>query len=347
MKKLMSLVLCLLTLAALIVPAAAEEVIEAELISAKVDYVYTDIDADWYRAAVENYGYPEIFGESELFEPHKTITRIEFVRLLHRALGISINYFVEPDITEHFDDVDADLPGASELIDLVTAGVVESGGSFGPDAPLTREVMIHWTVAALDYVTGGDYAMILIMPAPFDDDHQIAEEYKNDVVKAVILGLIKGRGDNMLYPKDSATRSEAVTVVKRLVDLIDTLTQTQTQGVEISASASEVDGALEMSLTIFNGTDETAVINHSSGYKYDFMIYDAEGETLYTWSADKAFIDMLTTTEIPAGETIVFTETLGADEYDAIKDKAVELKAYVVGTAEFYIDEAGYSVPLA
>ena len=67
----MSLVLCLLTLAALIVPAAAEEVIEGELISAKVDYVHTDIDADWYRAAVENYGYPEIFGESELFEPHK------------------------------------------------------------------------------------------------------------------------------------------------------------------------------------------------------------------------------------------------------------------------------------
>ena len=316
MKKLMSLVLCLLTLAALIVPAAAEEVIEAELISAKVDYVYTDIDADWYRAAVENYGYPEIFGESELFEPHKTITRIEFVRLLHRALGISINYFAEPDITEHFDDVDADLPGASELIDLVTAGVVESGGSFGPDAPLTREVMIHWTVAALDYVTGGDYAMILIMPAPFDDDHQIAEEYKNDVVKAVILGLIKGRGNNMFAPKAGALRAEAVVVVNRLVGVIKNLTE----NVEISAAAREVDGGLEMSLRIVNNTGDTVAIEHTSGQKYDFKIFDAEGENLYTWSANKLFMQMLSTTEIAAGESLTISDIGPAAVYESIKD---------------------------
>ena len=54
--------------------------------------------------------------------------------------------------------------GANELIDLVTAGIIEAGGSFSPDQPLEREVMIHWAMAALDYMTGGDYAMVLIYP---------------------------------------------------------------------------------------------------------------------------------------------------------------------------------------
>lgn len=342
MKKLLSLLLCIIAAVTLAVPAAAEESALPVLISANTGYTYTDLDADWYRDAVKTFGYPEIFGESEQFLPRKTITRMEFARLLHRALGININYFAATDIAEHFDDVKNDDIGASQLYDLVTAGIVTPGGSFGPDAPLTREVMVHWAIKALDYATGGDYAMILIMPEPFDDDDQIADEYKNDIVKAVILGLIKGRGDNMLFPKDGATRAEAVTVVSRLVNLIDSLTQ---KGVEVFASAAETDGALEMTLTIVNNTSETVTIEHTSGQKYDFQIFDAEGETLYTWSANKMFMQMLGTTEIAAGESLTFTDTLSAAEYAAIKDKAVELRAYIVGTADF-IDPNGYSVPL-
>ena len=350
MKKLVSLLLCLFVFAALAIPAAASDEIELLPVSSDIPegeavevFDYADLDADWYREAAEKYGYPDIFGESVNFEPEKEITRIEFVQLLHRALGISIKYFAAPDITEHFDDMDNEDLGASELYDLVSAGIIKSGGSFDPTRPLTREVMVHWTIAALDYVTGGDYAIILIMPEPFDDDDQISEEYKNDVVKAVILGIIKGRGDNMLYPKAAATRAEAVTVVKRLVDIADSLTK----GVRISAFAKEIDGALEMSLTIFNNTDNDVIINHSSGQKYDFKVFDADGEIIYTWSADKLFIEMLTATEIAAGESVTFTETLSADEYAAIKEKAVELRAYVVGTADFFIDENGYPAPIA
>jgi hypothetical protein len=342
MKKLLSILLCLIAAATLAIPAAADESALPVLISEKPGYTFTDLDADWYRDAAITFGYPEIFGESELFLPRKTITRMEFVRLLHRALGITINYFAATDIAEHFDDVVNVDPGASQLYDLVTAGIVTPGGDFNPDAPLTREVMVHWAIKALDYVTGGDYAIILIMPAPFEDDAEIAEEYKNDIIKAVILGLIKGRGNNMLFPKDSATRAEAVTVVDRLANLIDSLTQ---QGVDVSASARETDGAIEMTLTITNNTGETVTIEHTSGQKYDFQIFDAEGEILYTWSADKSFIQVLGTTEIAEGESLTFTETLGADEYTAIKDKAVELRAYIVGTADF-IDQNGYSVPL-
>lgn len=343
MKKFLALLLCLIAFASLAIPAAAADTELAAPVSAKESFSYDDIDADWYREAVENFGYPDIFGEGNKFEPRKEITRMEFARLLHRAVGININYFATTDIAEYFDDVKNDDVGASNLYDLVTAGIIERGGDFNPDAPLTREEMVDWVIAALDYVTGGNYAMILIMPAPFDDDDKIDEEYKNDIVKAVILGLIQGRGNNMFAPKAGALRAEAVTVISRLVDVIKNLTE----NVDISAAAREVDGGLEMSLRIVNNTGDTVAIEHFSGQKYDFKIFDAEGENLYTWSANKLFMQMLSTTEIAAGESLVFTEVLSADEFESIKDKAVELRAYIVGTSEdFYIEEEGYSAYL-
>ena len=347
MKKIISAALAvfmLLTLA--VVPVLAESNDVVSVISVKVGN-YTDLTADWYREAAEKYGYADIFDADGQFLPEKAITRMEFVRMLHRALGININYFAATDISEHFSDVKNDDAGAGDLYDFVTAGIVAPGGKFNPDKPLTREEMVGWLIAALNYKTGGDYAMILIMPAPFDDDSEIGEQYKDDVIKAVILGLIKGRGGNMLYPKDSATRAEAVVVADRLVKLIDSLTVTS--GVDVTMSTQEeTDGALKMTLVIQNNTDSTVAIEHTSGQHYDFKIFDASGDTLYTWSADKMFNAMVNTTEIKAGESIEFTDTLDAETYAAIKDEIVSVKGYIIGSSsDFTINTDGYEAPIA
>ncbi len=301
---------------------------------------YGDIAGAWYEDAARAYAYPEIFADgSGKLDADKDITRIEFVRVLHRALGISIEYFAANDIGDSFDDMKNDDAGANELIDLVTAGIVGAGGSFQPGAPLTREVMISWTVAALDYVTGGDYAMILLLPAPFDDDAQIDPACKDDVVKAVVLQLINGRGGNMLHPKDGATRAEALTVVYRLTGLIETLKD----DVTVSAAASEAGGGLTMSLTVRNNTAKAVTIHFTSGQHYDFKLFDGDGESLYTWSADKLFIQELNDTVIEPGQTLTYTAELDGDAYGAIRDDAALLKAFVTGTSDdFEIDGNGY-----
>jgi hypothetical protein len=305
---------------------------------------YGDIAGKWYEDAARAYAYPEVFSDgSGKLDADKDITRIEFVRVLHRALGISIEYFAANDIGDSFDDMKNDDAGANELIDLVTAGIVEEGGSFHPDAPLTREVMVSWTVAALDYVTGGDYAMIMLMPAPFDDDAQIDPAYKDDVVKAVVLQLINGRGGNMLHPKDGATRAEALTVVYRLTGLIETLKD----DVTVSAAAREAGGGLEMSLTVRNSTDKAVTIRFTSGQHFDFKLFDADGKSLYTWSADKLFIQELNDTVIEPGETLTYTAELDGDAYGAIRDDAALLKAFITGTSDdFEIDGNGYEASI-
>jgi hypothetical protein len=301
---------------------------------------YTDIADMWFEEAATEYGYTDIFSDgSGRFNPDNAITRMEFARLLHRALGININYFAPVDISEHFTDVKNDDLGASELYDLVTAGIVQPGGSFEPDGTLSREEMVLLVLKALDCETGGEYAVILIMPAPFTDDDEITEAHKSDIYKAVVLGLIKGHEDYSLRPKEATTRAEAVTVISRLVKIIDNLTQR----VDVSASMAEENGGLKMTLSIENRTKKAVTINHTSGQKFDFKLFDGEGNNLYTWSADKAFTMALTSTEIEAGESVEFEAFLVSEQYGTLKDKLASMRAYIVGTSEdFYIDPEGY-----
>lgn len=337
MKKKILMFLLILSVMTAVLPVSA-------LAAAKSEYGYSDIAEAWFTDAAAAYGYPEIFkGTDSKFNPNSKITRIEFVRLLHKALGITINYFAAPDIKDDFDDMANSDTGANELIDLVTAGIIKKGGSFNPDKPLDREIMIHWTINALDYKTGGDYAMIMIMPAPFNDDADISEAYQNDIVKSVILKLVYGRGNNMLFPKDGATRAEAVTIVSRLVTLLDSLNA----GVNVTASAFIVKGgALTMSLVIENNTDKTVTLHHTSGQKYDFKLFDAKSENVYTWSADKMFIAALGTTELKPGEKIEFSDTIDSTAYEALST-AETMTAYIVGTSEdFAIDENGYTATI-
>ncbi len=305
---------------------------------------YADISGKWYADAAAKYGYPEVFSDGRgSFYADRDITRMEFVRLMHRALNIQINYFAAPDVTDSFDDMQNTDVWANELIDLVTTGIVESGGNFNPNKSLLREEMIHWIMNAVNYKTNGQYPIPMVKPVPFNDDAQIADDFRGEIYSSVVLKLVNGRGGNMLFPKDGATRAEAVTIVSRLTSLLDSY------GSEVVVSASAAfadDGALAMSLTIRNNTDEPIVISHTSGQKYDFKLFDASGSNVYTWSADKMFIMLMNETSIAAGEEMVFSDTIDSGTNHLISS-AVTLSAYIVGTSDdFTVESNGYTAEI-
>jgi hypothetical protein len=303
---------------------------------------YTDISGAWYTDFVAAHGNSPVFSSSDRkFQPNKKITRIEFVRYIHEILEININYFAAPDIRDFFTDMNNDDAGANELIDLVTAGIIDNGGAFEPMKQLDREVMIHWLVKALDFKTGGDYAMIMMMPAPFDDEDKIAAEYRDSITKAQLLRLVVGYGNNRLLPKQGATRAEAVTVTSRLINLLASLKGNE-QSLSVTASAAEDSGALVMSLVIHNTSDKAVTITHS-GQKYDFKLFGKTGDTVYTWSADKLFIAAMSSTVIEPGQSLTYTETLDKDTWSAVKQDTVLFKAFIIGNSdEFTIASDGY-----
>lgn len=305
---------------------------------------YGDLSGQWFSDAAKQYGYPEIFSDgSGKFNGHKEITRIEFSQLLYRALDININYLVAPNMKDYFIDMENTSPGANELIDLVTTGIIEKGGSFHPNQVLVREDMIHWIMNALKYKTNGSYPIPMVKPVPFHDDEDIAAAYRGEIYSAVVLKIVSGRGNNLLFPKYGATRAEAVTIVSKVMMLL----KNDQSSVHATASAQVAgDGSLTMSLTVRNNTDKAVTIQHMSGQKYDFKLFDAAGNNLYTWSTDKLFAALINETEIKPGETIVFSDTLDREVFCAIPSAAL-LKAYIVGTSEdFAIDTNGYATSI-
>lgn len=102
-----------------------------------------------------------------------------------------------------------------------------------------------------------------------------------------------------------------------------------------------------MKLKLQNTSDKDITINHTSSQKFDFKLLDKNKEILYTWSADKLFMAMLTETVIGAGKTVEFEEELDMESYKDIIGKAKYLKAYIVGTSEdCELEKDGYEVEI-
>jgi len=91
-------------------------------------------------------------------------------------------------------------------------------------------------------------------------------------------------------------------------------------GVEVSDPAIEIsvttdraaygpDEPIAIRLDVANRTDTSVVFHFSDGQRYDFLIQDVSGETLWRWSADKGFIQMLGEEVLGPGETLTFSET--------------------------------------
>jgi len=88
------------------------------------------------------------------------------------------------------------------------------------------------------------------------------------------------------------------------------------------------------------------VIQHFSGQKYDFVLLDDKKKNC-TGVWRQSIVEILTSTEIPAGKTVEFSEILDAKTYDEISGKAYYFKAVIVGSSEdFEINENGYYLSL-
>lgn len=69
-----------------------------------------------------------------------------------------------------------------------------------------------------------------------------------------------------------------------------------------------VDSLVTLTLTVRNPTASPVKIDFSSGQHFDFTVTDAAtGAALWVWSADRLFMQMLTSETIPANGKLVYT----------------------------------------
>lgn len=302
---------------------------------------FTDINGHWSNSAVQMLIKKDAIPfDQDKFIPNKAITRSEFAVMLHNAMDIHIEYLVAPDIKDYFEDVDQNAPYSSELIDLVTAGILDDEGkAFNPDATLAREQMIHYIMNAYKYKMGDRFAYIKIKGGYFADHDKITPEYSGNVDYAAYLKLITGVGQNLFSPKSNATRAEAAVVTSKLMNIVEK----QSAEIVIVPALTQNKDSLEMVVSITNKSQNPVTFNHSSGQKFDFVLYDENDRELYRWSDGKAFTMMLVTSVIKAGETVEYSDVLEGEAYSSIKDRISYMKAYVIGSSDsFTIDSNGY-----
>ncbi|HEV3049362.1 MAG TPA: BsuPI-related putative proteinase inhibitor [Longimicrobium sp.] len=77
----------------------------------------------------------------------------------------------------------------------------------------------------------------------------------------------------------------------------------------VSSLSVETEGdTVVLTLQVTNPYDAPVAVTFPSGQTYDFSVRDAGGRVLWTWSADRGFIQAVQTRTLAAGETWTFRE---------------------------------------
>ena len=177
---------------------------------------FTDVPTDkWYSKAVQSMVQKGLAKgrEHNRFEPDATITRAEFVAILARIDGKSI----EDQSTEQFKDIKA-TDWYYRSIAWANANQIASGNGrlFEPNRPITREEMAAMLLSYTRYNNGVKLSSKNNVIA-FADDAQISTWAKESVQAMQSAGIIGGKENNRFAPKAHATRAETMEMLFRLL----------------------------------------------------------------------------------------------------------------------------------
>ncbi len=146
------------------------------------------------------------------FRPGNTITHAEFAAILARAISLT----GKPSLTPPFEDVESEGWYTPSVSSLYAKGIIKAadhpGGRFGPNTPISRAQLAAWTARAVEAYSSTVPKADL---SGFSDAAEIPAHLRDDVAKAVSLGIIKGVGSGLLAPLGSANRVQSAAIMVR------------------------------------------------------------------------------------------------------------------------------------
>lgn len=183
---------------------------------------FTDIKKKyWATDAVQTLGNKFIINgmPDGTFAPKKPVTRIQFVELLTRALGLIPNGTYQG----QFKDVKTNASYAPDLQAALEKGLVqgEGDGTFAPNKPVTREEAAKMLDNAMTF-TG--YNPTFLQPwinlSHFSDTGTIASWANGDVQTLVEAGIFEGTTPKTFSPRAMTSRDQAAVLVYRYLKFI-------------------------------------------------------------------------------------------------------------------------------
>ena len=189
------------------------EIVEDDNSSSRVFY---DVDKNaWYAEDVKYVVENGIFNgvEKNSFAPNKKLTRAMLVTVLYRMAGEPATNRSIP-----FGDIDMGAYYASAVSWAKQNGIVTgiTENEFSPNANITREQIASIIFRYAQYK--GMDAMTLEENLHFNDNDEISEYAVSAMNWAVGRGLINGKTETTLNPKDNVTRAEIAAILHRFIE---------------------------------------------------------------------------------------------------------------------------------
>ena len=254
------------------------------------------------------------------FAPDMEITRAQFIVLLHRILGININYFAKPDIESVFEDVTESDWFGDNLNDMITTGIVNDKLIFRPNEKIKREEAIFYLIRAYNYSIHEEIDKLSnsFDILPITDIEDADSSYKDYILTAYQYNLVEGRDDNFFVPNGYLTRAESLIVMQRLENLIF---ESNNNKVQSEATYKRYNDGIEIVIDIKNNTKDSITLDFTSGQRYNIELINDNDEVIYDWASEKNFIQAYQFIEINSGEGITLDEFFEFSEFeDLLKD---------------------------
>ncbi len=182
---------------------------------------FTDINSTWAKDTIEHMASRHVFTvqDGQTFRPSEKITRQDFAVWLVRAMNIS-----ELAAESSFKDVSKASPYYKEISIASKEGLIlGSEGNFSPERLITRQEMAVMMARALKYMKLDQKEFegteITAGQNDFSDAKSIAQWAKDSAELTYRYGIITGREKKSFAPLENAQRAEAITMLKRLIDL--------------------------------------------------------------------------------------------------------------------------------
>ena len=170
---------------------------------------FTDVNTDaWYHEAIDYVVSAGIMNgtSSDTMKPNSTMTRGMFVTMLYRMAG-SPEYEAE----NPFTDVKTDKYYTNAVLWAYSSDITNgtSATTFEPGKDITRAQMVTFLYryaqyAGMDVTTGVSTEKF----ESFDDYGKVTKSYRDAMIWATSVGVIKGDSHNLLNPTSTATRAE-------------------------------------------------------------------------------------------------------------------------------------------
>lgn len=180
---------------------------------------FNDVATHWAKTSINNMGSRLVVsGDGNgSYRPNSDMTRAEFATIIGKALGLRIQ-----DSKSTFSDVKATDWYTGYTMTAVTYGIVTgyNSSTFAPTDRITREqamTMIGRAMKITGLETNLKESEVNTLLTGYKDAGAVSSYAKSAIGECLKAGVVSGKADKMLAPKDYITRAEVAVIVERLL----------------------------------------------------------------------------------------------------------------------------------